>query len=124
VTPFLADESLPRAVARALRAAGHDAVDARDVGLRGRPDEEVHARAVAEGRVLLSADLDFANVLRFPPASHHGVVVLRVPDDWGPKARTDRILAGVDEVGADELHGILVIVEPHRVRVFAPAPHP
>jgi len=33
----LIDESLPRAVGRVLAAAGHDVIDARDVGLRGVP---------------------------------------------------------------------------------------
>jgi hypothetical protein len=39
VARFLIDESLPRAVTRELVAAGHDAVDARDVGLQQREAE-------------------------------------------------------------------------------------
>jgi predicted nuclease of predicted toxin-antitoxin system len=40
VAKFLVDEDLPRSLARELRLAGIDAVDARDAGLRGRPDGE------------------------------------------------------------------------------------
>jgi len=69
VASFLIDESLPRAVGRALHAAGHDVVDARDVGLRGAADDRVLARAVSERRILMSGDVDFANALRFPPGS-------------------------------------------------------
>jgi len=38
VAKFLVDEDLPRSLARELRQAGIDAVDARDAGLRGHPD--------------------------------------------------------------------------------------
>jgi predicted nuclease of predicted toxin-antitoxin system len=67
---LLVDESLPRAATAVLRAVGHDVVDARDSGLRGASDDEVLARAVGEGRVVVSADLDFANALRFAPGTH------------------------------------------------------
>jgi uncharacterized protein (DUF433 family) len=45
---ILVDESLPRAASPTLTAAGHDVEDVRDVGLRGRPDAGVTARARAE----------------------------------------------------------------------------
>jgi hypothetical protein len=76
---ILVDESLPRAASRPLTAAGHDVEDVRDVGLRGRPDAGVTDRARAESRIVVSADTDFANTLRFPPGSLPGVVILRVP---------------------------------------------
>ena len=47
---FLVDEDLPRSLAGELRAAGVDAADVRDVGLRGRTDEEVLAYAAGDGR--------------------------------------------------------------------------
>jgi predicted nuclease of predicted toxin-antitoxin system len=116
----LVDESLPRAATLALRAAGHDVTDVRDVGLRGRPDSEVQARAVEEDRIVAAADLDFANALRFPPGTHPGIIVLRVPDSWDSRARAERLVSGIGEAGADTLRGAIVIVEPDRMRIFAP----
>lgn len=118
---FLIDESLPRAVARALREAGFDAVDARDVGLRGEPDKVVFLRAQQEGRLLVAADLDFANRLRFPPGTHPGIIVLRVPDDWWPSQRADRIVSAVRDVGPERLAGAIAIIEPQRIRLLTPA---
>lgn len=115
---FLVDESLPRAVTRVLGAAGHDVADARDVGLRGRPDGDVAARAVAEQRILVASDLDFANTLQFPPGSHAGIVVLRVPDDWGSRRRAERLLAAIEETGVDNIRSRLTIVEAARIRTF------
>src|SRR5689334_640723 len=97
VARFLVDESLPRGVTTALTQTGHDAVDARDCGLRGAPDDAVHARAVADGRILVSGDTDFANALRFPPGTHPGIVVLRIPNAWSPMERARRVVDALDE---------------------------
>lgn len=77
---FLIDESLPRAVTRALVAAGHDVADVRDVGLRGASDDAIAARARETSSIVVSGDLDFSNALRFPPGTHPGIVVARLPD--------------------------------------------
>jgi predicted nuclease of predicted toxin-antitoxin system len=64
---FLTDEDVPRSTARVLREAGYDAVDVRDVGLRGKHDQIVFEYAQKEGRILITCDLGFANTLTFPP---------------------------------------------------------
>ncbi|HEX7837144.1 MAG TPA: DUF5615 family PIN-like protein [Kofleriaceae bacterium] len=61
---FLVDESLPRAVTKALVATGHDVADARDVGLRGATDDAIAARARETSSILVSGDLDFSNGTR------------------------------------------------------------
>jgi hypothetical protein len=61
------------------------------------------ARAVEEDRIVAAADLDFANALRFPPGTHPGIVVLRVPDAWESRARAERLVSGIGEAGADTL---------------------
>jgi predicted nuclease of predicted toxin-antitoxin system len=114
---FLVDESLPRAVTRALHAAGHEVVDARDVGLRGHPDAEIAVRAASETRIVVSADLDFGNALAFPPGTHPGVLVTRLPATWAPEQVAARVLTAVAEVGP-ALEGAITIIEPLRVRIF------
>jgi len=77
---FLADEDLPRSLVPQLRAAGIAADDIRDVGLRGRSDDEIFGYAVARGLTLLTADVGFGNILRFRLGTHAGVVVARFPN--------------------------------------------
>jgi predicted nuclease of predicted toxin-antitoxin system len=48
------------------------------VGLSGEPDGEVRAFAIETGRVLVTLDPDFANILRFPPAGTPGVTRLKI----------------------------------------------
>jgi predicted nuclease of predicted toxin-antitoxin system len=116
VAAFLVDESMPRAVTRAL-AQAHDVVDVRDIGLRGATDDAIATRARADSRIVVSGDLDFSNALRFPPGTHPGIVVARLPDVLAPDDMATVIVAAIAEVGSD-LIGAITIVEPTRVRVF------
>jgi predicted nuclease of predicted toxin-antitoxin system len=116
---YLVDESMPRAVTRALVAAGHDTTDVRDIGLRGATDAEVARRAAAEQRIVVAADLDFANALRFAPGTHPGMVVTRLPASWTPAAVAARLVAVLQEGSDLTLDGAITIVEVDRVRVFS-----
>ncbi len=100
---FLVDEDLPRSLAPFLTAAGLFAEDVRDRGLRGHPDDNVLRDAVAHGVALLSGDLGFANLVRFPLGTHHGIVVARVPNDWPVAALSGAILAGLRGLTDEEI---------------------
>ncbi len=113
---FLLDENLSPLHARTVRGMGHDAVSVAEIGLSGAGDEEVRAAAIAEQRVLLTLDADFANVLRYPTAETPGVVRLRLHP--ATEDAIDEMLKGaiprVAEVG---VHGRLVVVDEHRIRI-------
>jgi len=77
---ILVDEHLPRALVGFLRERGHDTLNLRDLGLRGAADRNVFAAAQKEGAALVTADLDFADIRRYPPGSHCGIIVLMALD--------------------------------------------
>ena len=87
---FLIDADLPRATGEALRRAGHDAFDVRDIGLGDAKDHEIAVYAQAHKLCLLTGDFDFADIRNYPPHSYE--VLTRLP-------------------------GRLAIVEPGRVRI-------
>ena len=60
---FKVDENLPTEVAGLLAGVGHDAVTVGDQRMVGQPDANVAAVCQHEGRVLVSLDLDFADIL-------------------------------------------------------------
>ena len=62
---FLLDMNLPPAMAGWLRAEGHDAVHVREIGLAGVPDHQVFARAAEDGRIVVTFDLDFGEIVAF-----------------------------------------------------------
>jgi predicted nuclease of predicted toxin-antitoxin system len=61
---FLLDEMYGERAAELLCEQGHDAVDVRAIGLGGAPDGDVLARAVEEGRTLVTENArDFLPLL-------------------------------------------------------------
>lgn len=75
---FKVDENIGEPGMDLLRAAGHDAASVRDEGLGGERDEVVFDASRAERRALITLDHDFGNVLRFPPETAYGIVVLEL----------------------------------------------
>jgi predicted nuclease of predicted toxin-antitoxin system len=115
---FLVDEDLPRSVAALIRSYGHEALDVRDVGLRGATDQQIAAYARSQQLALVTGDLDFADVRNYPPRDFAGLVVLRLPRD----ATARFIVRLLDEFLQQRsvitrLSGKLAIVEPGRVRL-------
>jgi predicted nuclease of predicted toxin-antitoxin system len=74
---FLANENVPTDAVLAAKAAGIDLVWVRDT-MRGATDDEVLAFAVAEGRVLVTFDKDFGEmVFDLGSTASPGIVLLR-----------------------------------------------
>jgi len=118
---FLVDEDMPRSTSVVLREAGHEVEDVRDAGLRGCTDEEVIAYARARGAVLITADKGFANILRFPLGTHAGILVQRMPNELSVPELNRRLLQALMRMEGEDLRGLLIIVEPHRIRIRRPA---
>jgi predicted nuclease of predicted toxin-antitoxin system len=72
------DENLPARLVSALVALGHEVDTVPAEGLAGFDDARVWRAAQADGRFFITQDLDFADVRRFVPGSHHGVPILRL----------------------------------------------
>lgn len=49
-----------------------------EAGLSGAADEQVLRFAIQNGRVLVTLDADFANVIRFPPEQAMGILRSKV----------------------------------------------
>lgn len=114
---FLVDEDLPRSTARVLREAGYQADDVRDIGLSGHTDREVFERAQSLSAVLLTGDSDFANILTFPPATHVGMVVSRIPDEVSTQTLNRELPNVLKQLSEDEFKGALMIAEIGQVRI-------
>ena len=110
------DENLPTALAELFRTSGHDAMTVADEALGGSKDPEVLRVAISENRLLVTFDLDFADVRRYPIGSHAGIVVFRLHDQrWAVLEQPARRL--VDSGLLSRLQGGLAIVDESRVRI-------
>lgn len=100
---FLFDEHIPGAVARALRRRGIDVATPHEAGLRGAPDQDLLARAYAEGRVLVTHYDDFLSLHR-SQRPHAGIAYCR------PRTRTsgqlvERLILIYDVLEPDDIAG-------------------
>ncbi|MBW1877111.1 MAG: DUF5615 family PIN-like protein [Deltaproteobacteria bacterium] len=113
---FKLDENLPTAAAVRLREAGFDTATVLSQQLGGAPDARVAEVCASEGRVLVTLDLDFADIRAFPPGSSPGIVVLRAPrqDLASVLALVEQLLEALESHSVD---GSLWIVEPGQIRV-------
>lgn len=62
-----------------FRDAGHDVQTVRNEGFKGCSDYYLYELCCTEQRCLVTLDLDFSDITRFPPDKAGGIVVLRVP---------------------------------------------
>ncbi|MFN2291083.1 MAG: DUF5615 family PIN-like protein [Anaerolineae bacterium] len=113
---FLADMGIsPRSVTF-LRDLGHDAVHLYEQGLGRLSDPSILRKARDEGRVLLTHDLDFGELMAASGASLPSVVVFRLRD-----MRSDRVNVHLREV-VTEYHqmlaeGVIVSVSEMQIRL-------
>ncbi len=111
------DENLPVRAAQRLREMGHEVDTVLDEGLGGLQDAAVWAAAQWEGRFLITQDLDFPDLRRFAPGSHHGVLLVRLEDRFQPEL--PEFLAAWFSVEPFETWvGALVVASPRKIRVL------
>jgi predicted nuclease of predicted toxin-antitoxin system len=111
---FLADENVSSSVIRRLRAGGLDVVSIGETR-SGAPDKEVLDAADAEGRILITEDRDFGELVVRQRLGVRGVILLEL-DRLSNAAEAD-LVAEIISTHADKLAGNLLVIEPARVRV-------
>jgi predicted nuclease of predicted toxin-antitoxin system len=113
---FLLDENLSPLHAQTLRGLGHDAISVAALGLSGADDPAVRAAAIEGGRILVTLDGDFANVLRYPPAGTPGVLRFRLHP--ATEEAIDAALRwAVTRLAETRLDGKLVVADDKRIRI-------
>jgi len=74
------DENLPSSLVGILSSLGHEADTVEDEGVNGKSNEIVWDRAQRDGRFLITQDLDFSDIRKFVPGTHHGILLIRMRD--------------------------------------------
>lgn len=113
---LLIDESLSAEVARRLSDAGHDVRHVSDVGLLGAPDTDVLRVAGESGRVLISADTDFGELLALGRHPGPSVVLLRRAPHR-PDAQAALLLANLPAIEDSLASGAVAVISAKLIRV-------
>ena len=117
------DENLSRHLKPVLTALGHDVLTAADEGLLSRPDTEIARAAITEGRILLTLDVEFADLRKYPPGSHPGIILFR-PLSMGPLSVNRLVGDFVRSADLGKLAGCVAVVDPVHMRVRSPEERP
>lgn len=113
---FKLDENLPLQLKRLFTESGHAAATVLDEGMGGATDAEVTRVCTAEERVLVTQDLDFADIRAYPPGEYPGIVVFRLTS----QTRDALLQVGaklIETLSRSSPKGQLWIVEDLRVRI-------
>ena len=111
---FLIDMPVTPDAGPHLRAAGHDAIHAVDLGLARSSDDELLTVARREERVIITADLDYPRLIALQQADRPGILFRGgAYSDREMLALLDRVLTRASTLGLE--HSI-VVVDRKRIR--------
>jgi len=114
------DENVPVTAAVLLRERGFDMDTVRDENLIGHSNDAVWRAAQADSRFLITQDLDFSDTRKFVPGSHHGILLVRLPDSEQWRIN-DYLVAWFSDPVARSWARCVVVATPTKVRVIRPA---
>ena len=113
---FLADMCVDVRIVEWLREQGHDAIHLRDEGLHRMPNSEIFNKGIKEDRVILTFDLDFAEIAALTGGEKTSVILFRLKNTRYPNVI--KHLSKVLQDSEDDLErGSVVVVEEFRHRV-------
>jgi predicted nuclease of predicted toxin-antitoxin system len=117
---FFLDVNLAPSIAQWLRSNGHDAVHAIEGGVERRADAELLAMATADDRVLLTRDLDFAEIAARAADGQSRIAIFRTssarPVRLIPRLRS--IIAVIEDQPPSAGFVLVVTDVGHRLRIL------
>lgn len=114
---FKLDENFGTRTLEIFRAAGHDIQTVLSQKLQGCLDQNLYEVCCKEQRCLVTLDLHFADVTRFPPTSSSGIVVIRIPRNPSFVLLEQLVLQFLQALTQTPVEKKLWIIEVGRIRV-------
>ena len=113
---FLIDADIPKSIFHLLKKIGHDVTDVRNSKFPGMSDDEVYNLAIKEQRIIITRDLDFSNILHYPPGEHCGIIILRV-QMLSIEKMALLVKDMLNSITEEEVKGSLIIIQKDRYRI-------
>lgn len=113
---FLIDNNISPEISVLLNKSGHDSIHVKNIGKHKAPDNEIFTFAFEEGRIIVTADIDFSYILS---QWHHNLpsVLLFRYFPYDPKKQSKAILEISTKFESELISGSLIIIEPNKIRI-------
>jgi predicted nuclease of predicted toxin-antitoxin system len=114
---FLIDNALPPLLAELLMSAGHDAVHVRAYNLQAAADDVILAKALAENRIVVSADTDFGAILANQEANCPSFILFRDPNLLAASDYAQMLVPALAVLEPELISGCVAVFRNGRLRV-------
>ncbi len=111
----LVDVGVSRTTVQVLRGQGHEVLSLIEEHLERLSDAEILQKARQEACIVVTFDLDFADLLALGAHTLPSVIIFRLYNP--PPSVTPRLLQVLEECGKDLVAGATVTVEDSRYRL-------
>jgi predicted nuclease of predicted toxin-antitoxin system len=110
------DENLPASLVGILSKLGHDSDTVPSENLAGESDDQVWQAVQRAGRFLVTQDLDFSDIRRYRPGTHHGLLLVRLHAP-GRNALVMRVQSVFESEDVTQWESCFVVVTDHKIRI-------
>ena len=113
---FKIDENLPVEIAQILINVGHDALTVYDQKMKGAADHDLAGICQKENRILVSFDIDFADIRTYPPSQFSGMIIFQLKRQDKPHVLSV-FSSLLPFLNTEQIDRRLWIVEEDRIRI-------
>ncbi|MGR3320067.1 MAG: DUF5615 family PIN-like protein [Candidatus Anammoxibacter sp.] len=114
---FLIDNALSPLLSKSLCNAGYDALHVRDIELQTADDEVILKKAMAEDRIIISADTDFGTLLALWQQTKPLIILFRRRIERRPQQQLTLLLTNLARFQEALEKGSIIVIEEHRIRL-------
>ncbi|MCL7411108.1 MAG: DUF5615 family PIN-like protein [Methanosarcinaceae archaeon] len=113
---FLLDMPLSPKTTIFFKDLRYEAIRVNELGMAKSKDKELFDYASERDMVILSADLDFGNILAYTQSNKPSVVIFRLQDP-SPEHVNSLLSSNLPRINEDLMIGSIVIIEDFEIRV-------
>ncbi len=110
------DENMPAGLVQVLLKLGHHVDTVPQEGLTSASDDLIWQAAQDSQRFLITQDLDFSDVRRFAPGTHHGVLLVRLRQP-SRQTLTKKVKTIFENEQVETWIGGFTVATQHKIRV-------
>jgi|SRR3989344_9181460 len=116
---FLLDANLPYSSADIFKNFNRKTEHSRKIGLGKVTDKEIIKYAIKNNQILVTKDLGFGDIRKYPIKEHKGIIILRVPFYYVAKQINEVLFNFLESIKKRkiEIENSLTIIEINKFRI-------